>query len=198
MRPRAGRRVDLESFRGGVVPDLTQPRTRLLFVGTNPGLRAVAVQAPFPGHGNRFFPALFRAGITDRLIDTSFGYAPGDQDYLTDRGIGITALVAGATARAAELSTDDLLAGVARLARTVERVGPVVVAILGITAYRIAFGQPKALLGRQAQPFEGAQLWVVPNPSGLNRRASLNDLASAYRAAARAAGLQLASDDTSA
>ena len=86
--------------RGETLPDLLGPHTRLLFVGVNPGLSAVAVQAPFPRRGNRFYPALFKAGITDRLIDASAGFAPGDREYLTDRGIGITALVSRATARA--------------------------------------------------------------------------------------------------
>jgi double-stranded uracil-DNA glycosylase len=181
------RRTGLDAFRGGTVPDLVGPDTRLLFVGTNPGLSAVAVQAPFPSRSNRFFPALFQAGITDRLIDTSTGYAPGDQDYLATRGIGITALVAAATARADELSPQQLSAGVTVLARTVERVTPAVVAILGITAYRVAFGRSKAVVGRQPQRLCGAELWVVPNPSGLNIRVSLTELAACYRRVAIAA-----------
>jgi TDG/mug DNA glycosylase family protein len=187
----ARRRRQLDALRGANLPDLLGPGTRLLFVGTNPGLSAVAVQAPFPDPSNRFFPALFHAGITDRLVNTSSGYAPGDREYLVDCGIGITALVAGATARADELTAAQLTAGVGTLAETVERTRPAVVAILGITAYRIAFSQPNAVVGRQARPFAGAQLWVVPNPSGLNRRASLVSLAAAYREAAIAAGLQL-------
>ncbi|MFZ0165441.1 MAG: mismatch-specific DNA-glycosylase, partial [Trebonia sp.] len=111
-------------FRGETLPDLLGPHTRLLFVGVNPGLSAVAVQAPFPRRGNRFYPALFKAGITDRLIDASAGFAPGDREYLTDRGIGITALVSRATARAAELSTAELRAGARDLLTTVTRVRP--------------------------------------------------------------------------
>jgi TDG/mug DNA glycosylase family protein len=188
----ARRRRQLDALRGANLPDLLGPRTRLLFVGTNPGLSAVAVQAPFSDPTNRFFPALFRAGITDRLVNTSSGYAPGDREYLVERGIGITALVAVATARAGELSAAELVAGVRRLEETVGRTRPAVVAILGITAYRIAFRRPNAVVGRQDRPFAGAQLWVVPNPSGLNRRASLVSLAAAYREAAIAAGLELA------
>jgi TDG/mug DNA glycosylase family protein len=177
--------------RGETLPDLLGPHTRLLFVGVNPGLSAVAVQAPFPRRGNRFYPALFKAGITDRLIDASAGFAPGDREYLTDRGIGITALVSRATARAAELSTAELRAGAGDLLTTVTRVKPQVVAILGITAYRTAFDRPKASTGRQPGLFAGAQLWVVPNPSGLNAHSSLADLAAAYREVAIAAGLDL-------
>jgi double-stranded uracil-DNA glycosylase len=175
----------------GTLPDLIGSQTRLLFVGVNPGLSAVAVQAPFPLRGNRFYPALFKAGITDRLIDASAGFAPGDRDYLVERGIGITALVPRATASAAELRPAELRAGVQNLVATVARVKPRAVAFLGITAYRIAFAAPDAVAGRQPARLAGAQLWVVPNPSGRNRHASLADLAIAYREVAVAAGLEL-------
>ncbi|MFD9398098.1 mismatch-specific DNA-glycosylase [Streptomyces sp. NPDC060011] len=185
-------RAELEGFRGGSLPDLLGPRTRLLFVGVNPGLSAVAVQAPFPSRTNRFYPALYRAGITDRLIDASSGFVPGDRDYLLERGVGITALVPKATARADELAAAELVAGAEALTETVERVEPHVVAVLGITAFRVAFAMPKARVGRQPGLFAGAQLWVVPNPSGLNAHSSLADLAVAYREAAVAAGIELA------
>ena len=107
------------------------------------------------------------------------------------RGIGITSLVPGATARADELAPADLVAGVRHLAELVERVRPAVVAMLGITAYRIAFARPKAQVGRQDEGLAGAQLWVVPNPSGLNAHSSLADLAAAYREVALAAGISL-------
>jgi TDG/mug DNA glycosylase family protein len=181
--------LTLEQYIGGTLPDLLGPGVRLLFVGINPGLGAVAVQAPFPGRGNRFFPALYAAGITDRAVDTTAGFRPGDREYLLERGVGITSLVAGATARADELSADQLRAAVPHLTSTVERTAPAVVAFLGITAYRIAFDAPKSVVGRQVRPIGGAQLWVVPNPSGLNRRASLAVLAATYREVAIAAGL---------
>jgi double-stranded uracil-DNA glycosylase len=184
-------RAELNRFRGGTLPDLLGPHTRLLFVGVNPGVSAVAVQAPFPGRSNRFYPALFKAGITDRLIDASAGFAPGDHDYLADRGIGITALVSRATARAEELRPAELRAGARHLVMTVARVKPRVVAVLGITAYRIAFARPKAVVGRQPGLLAGTQLWVVSNPSGLNAHSSLADLAAAYREVAIAAGLDL-------
>ncbi|HEY1919215.1 MAG TPA: mismatch-specific DNA-glycosylase [Streptosporangiaceae bacterium] len=184
-------RSALDRFRGGTLPDLLGPHTMLLFVGVNPGLSAVAVQAPFPLRGNRFYPALFKAGITDRLIDASAGFAPGDRDYLVDRGIGITALVPRATSSAAELGPDELRAGVRSLVTTVARVKPHVVAFLGISAYRVAFAAPEAVVGRQPELLGGAQLWVVPNPSGRNRHVSLAELADAYREVAIAAGLAL-------
>lgn len=184
-------RAQLEAFRGGTLPDLIGATTRLLFVGINPGLLSVAVQAHFARRGNRFYPALFGAGITDRLIDASSGFVPGDREYLIDRGIGLTTVVRGGTARADELSAAELRAGAKSLARTVERVRPAVVALLGITAYRTAFAMPKAVVGRQPGQLAGAQLWVVPNPSGLNAHSSLADLAAAYREVAIAAGLDV-------
>ena len=128
-----------------------------------PGLLTVAVQAHFGRRGNRLYPALYRAGIVDHLIDASTGFAAEDRALLLARGIGITNLVAGATARAAELTPAELVAGAANLERTVARVRPVVLAVLGITAYRTAFDRPKARVG-QPDGIAGAQLWVVPNP----------------------------------
>jgi double-stranded uracil-DNA glycosylase len=182
-------RAELESYRGATLPDLIGPGCRLLFVGINPGLLTVAMQAHFGRRGNRFYPALFRAGITEHQIDASGGMRPEDGALLLDRGIGITNLVAAATARADELTRAELVAGAAHLGQTVTRVQPVVAAMLGITAYRTAFAQPKARVGRQPDGIAGAQLWVVPNPSGLNAHSSLADLAQAYREAAVAAGV---------
>ena len=182
-------RAELRAFTGGTLPDLIDDGVRLLFCGINPGLRSVAVQGHFAPRGNRFYPALLRAGITDHLIDASAGLAGADRAYLLGRGIGITSLVARATAGADELGPAELTAGTKRLTRTVRQFRPRVVAILGITAYRTAFGLPRATPGRQPHDLEDAQLWVVPNPSGRNAHAPLDTLAAAYREAAAAAGL---------
>jgi double-stranded uracil-DNA glycosylase len=182
-------RSQLESYRDGTLPDLLGPEVKLLFVGINPGLLTVAVQSHFGRRGNRFYPALFRAGITDRLIDASAGFVPEDVAHLLDRGIGITNLVARATARADELTPDELAAGGRALAQRVAQVRPNVVAMLGITAYRIGFDRRRATVGRQAERLGGAELWVVPNPSGLNAHASVAGLAAAYREVAVAAGI---------
>jgi TDG/mug DNA glycosylase family protein len=182
-------RAQLESYRGATLPDLIGPGCRLLFAGINPGLLTVAMQAHFGRRGNRFYPALYRAGITGRQIDASGGMRPADEALLLEGGIGITNLVAAATARADELTAAELVAGAAHLVQTVARVRPAVVALLGITAYRTAFAQPKARTGRQPGGIAGAQLWVVPNPSGLNAHSSLADLAGAYREVAVAAGV---------
>ena len=184
-------RAELKSFTGGTLPDLIAEGVRLLFVGINPGLRSVAVQGHFAPRGNRFYPALLRAGITDHLIDASAGLTASDRDYLLGRGVGITSLVERATASAAELGPAELAEGARALAGRVRRFGPRVVAILGVTAYRTAFGNPRAVLGRQPEELNGAQLWVVPNPSGRNAHAPLDTLAATYHEVALAAGIDL-------
>jgi double-stranded uracil-DNA glycosylase len=112
-----------------------------------------------------------------------------DRDHLRSRGIGITNIVRRATARAAELSAEELRAGGLELEAVVAREAPRVVAVAGITAYRTAFGQPKAVLGPQPEPLAGSELWVVPNPSGLNAHETVASLAEAYGEVARAAGI---------
>jgi double-stranded uracil-DNA glycosylase len=174
-----------------LLPDLVGPGVRLLFVGVNPGLRSAALGAPFTGHGNRFYPALFQAGILDRMIDVARGLAPQDRRRLITLGVGITSLVARPTRRADEVHPGELAAGVERLTATVARLQPAVVAILGITAYRIAFARPRARPGPQPEAFDGRPLWVVPNPSGRNAHASVATLAAAYREVAAAAGVSL-------
>ncbi|HEY5222159.1 MAG TPA: mismatch-specific DNA-glycosylase [Microbacteriaceae bacterium] len=184
-------RAQLDSFRGKTLPDLLGPDTRLLFVGINPGLRAVAVQADFGSRGNRFYPALYRAGIVDRVIDASEGFENDDLEQLKCRHVGITKLVAAATARADELSADQLIRGAGALAERVARIRPRVAAMLGITAYRVAFGMPKATTGLQPNELAGVPLWVVPNPSGLNAHATIDTLGRAYREVAIAAGIDV-------
>jgi double-stranded uracil-DNA glycosylase len=182
-------REELLALRGRTLPDLVAPGVRLLFAGINPGLWTVAVQAHFGRRGNRFWPALHRAGITDRAVDASRGLRPEDVAHLHARGVGITNLAPGATARADEVPAAELVAGVAVLRAKVEAWRPAVVAVLGITAYRTAFGRPRASAGRQPEDLAGAQLWVAPNPSGLNAHATLGSLAAAYREIAVAAGI---------
>ncbi|GAA3533479.1 mismatch-specific DNA-glycosylase [Aeromicrobium flavum] len=176
-------RAELESFAGRTIPDLIPDDLRLLFVGINPGLVSAATGLHFARRGNRFYPALVRAG----LVDTD---DPADAaEQLRARGVGITNLVARASARADELDPVELVAGRARLAELVRTRGPRVVAIAGITSYRTAFGHRTARPGRQPDDLEGAQVWVVPNPSGLNAHETVDSLAVAYRGAAVAAGL---------
>jgi double-stranded uracil-DNA glycosylase len=182
-------RAELERFRDATVPDLVGPGLRLLFVGINPGLWTAATSTHFAHPGNRFYPALRRAGIIDRPIDRGVGMTDEDRRYLVGRGIGITNLVARATPRAAELGAAELRAGGEQLVRFVAEHHPVVVAVAGVTAFRQAFGNPKATLGRQPEPIDGAELWIVPNPSGLNAHQTIDTLADAYREVAVAAGI---------
>lgn len=182
-------RDELLSFRDKSVPDLVGPGLKLLFVGINPGLWTAATQTHFAHPGNRFYPALRKAGIIDREIDQAAGFTDQDRDYLIKRGIGNTNLVNRATARADELTSEELRAGSSRLRAFVAEHRPRVVAMAGITAYRIAFGNRSAKLGRQPEPLEGAELWIVPNPSGLNAHETIDSLAAKYAEAARAAGL---------
>lgn len=134
-------------------------------------------------------PQFFHRIEIDRIIDASAGMSDADRDLLLDKGIGITNVVARATATAAELTSDELRAGGRRLRETVRNVAPVVVAVAGITAYRTAFGKPKAVPGRQGEQWDGAELWVVPNPSGLNAHETVDSLAAQYARAAAAAGV---------
>jgi double-stranded uracil-DNA glycosylase len=184
-------RAQLETYRGRGIPDVVGNDVRLLIVGENPGLRSAAAQASFADHSNRFYPTLYRAGITDRIIDTSNGFDNDDLNHLHLRGVGLTTLVNYATARANELSREELIAGEQRLRQRVVRVRPRLIAVLGVSVFRIAFQRRNATLGPQDPDMGGTPLWVIPNPSGLNARYSLNDLAAHYRAAAIAAGIDV-------
>lgn len=184
-------RAELDSFRGATVADLVGPGLKLLFVGINPGLWTAATQTHFAHPGNRFYPALLRAGVIGREIDRGTGMSEADRRHLLDRGIGITNVVHRATAKASELTAAELRAGGEQLRQFVATHRPAVVAVAGITAYRAAFRHPAARIGHQPDGFEGADLWVVPNPSGLNAHETTASLAEAYREPALAAGLDM-------
>ena len=187
--------AELEEFRGCEVDDLVGPGLRLLFVGINPGLWTAAVQTHFAHPTNRFYPALAAAGITEHEVDRVAGMTDADRARLLARGVGITNLVRRASARASELSREELREGGERLRRFVAEHRPAVVAIAGVTAYRDAFGERGAALGRQPDTLESAArwsdaaLWVVPNPSGLNAHETVATLAAAYAAPAAEAGV---------
>jgi TDG/mug DNA glycosylase family protein len=182
-------REELAGYAGKTVDDLLGPHVRLLFVGINPGLWTAATNTHFCHPSNRFYPALRRAGLIDWAIDTSKGMSADERERLERAGIGITNLVPRATARASELDVAELREGRGRVERVVAEVRPVVAAVAGLTAYRTAFGQPKAGLGRQPESIGGTRLWVVPNPSGLNAHETIDSLAAWYRRAAEEAGL---------
>jgi TDG/mug DNA glycosylase family protein len=181
--------VELQSFRNASLPDLLGPGLKLLFVGINPGLWTAATQTHFAHPGNRFYPALRLAGIVDRDLDRGEPMSDEDRAYMIERGIGITNLVNRATARADELCPAELRAGRTRLEDFVALHNPAVVAVAGVTAYRVAFANPKAKLGEQADRLAGAAVWVVPNPSGLNAHETIASLAQAYAEPAKIAGV---------
>jgi len=183
-------RAQLEACRDRTVPDLMPARPVLVFVGINPGLWTAATGVHFGHPGNRFYPALVAARILPRLPRIrDDGMPDEDRRMLLDAGIGISNLVHRATARADELSREELRVGAERLAGDVLRWDPRVVAVVGLTAYRQGFGRPKAVAGPQKESLGGSRLWVVPNPSGLNAHDTVASLAAAYSEPARAAGL---------
>jgi len=147
---------------GKSIRDTLAPGLRGMFVGINPGLYTAAIGCHFGRPGNRFWPALYAGGITDRLL------SPFDQRELLSVGWGITNLVNRATATADQLTAAELVEGARRVERKVRRYRPRMVAFLGVTSYRTAFGRPKAVLGPQPEKLADAAVWLLPNPSGLN------------------------------
>lgn len=178
-------RAELESFAGRTIPDVLPDELRLLFVGINPGLVSAATGRHFARPGNRFYPALRLADILPGDAVTPELAAPA----LMALGVGVTNIVARASARADELEDSELLEGRVRLEALIAARRPRVVAFAGITSYRIAYAEKKARAGLQQRTIADAQVWVVPNPSGLNAHESVASLAAAYRAAAEAAGV---------
>jgi TDG/mug DNA glycosylase family protein len=170
-RPCTPTRQQLAAASDRTVPDIIAPDLRVLFVGINPGLYSAAIGHHFGRPGNRFWPALYASGFTPRLL------SPFEEKELLSLHLGITNVVERASARADELTADELRAGAAVLAKKVRRYRPRFIAVLGVTAYRIALNQPRAATGRQSEPFAGAVAWVLPNPSGLNAHYLAGDLA---------------------
>jgi double-stranded uracil-DNA glycosylase len=159
------RGLDLDAAAVRTIPDVLPPPGapfRVLFCGINPGLYSAATGWHFARPGNRFWPALHGAGFTPRRLD------PSEQDLLAGYGLGITNLVARATAQASQLSRAELRAGGARLTELVAERRPRFLAIAGVTAYRESFDRKKAQVGPQPETICGTRLWIVPNPSGLN------------------------------
>ena len=175
-------RGQLEAARGRSIPDVVGPGLRVLFCGINPSLYSAAVGHHFARPGNRFWPALFGAGFTDRLL------SPFEDARLLEWRLGCTNLVQRATARADELTAAELELGAARLRELVRKYRPRALAVLGVSAYRAAFQAPRALPGAQAETYDSTRLWLLPNPSGLNAHYQLPDLVAAFAALRTAAG----------
>ncbi|MGW2679490.1 G/U mismatch-specific DNA glycosylase [Streptomyces sp. NPDC001436] len=153
---------ELEAARDRVLPDVVAGGLRVLFCDINPGLLSAATGHHFARPGNRFWPVLHLSGFTPRRL------APAEQEELLSYGLGITNVVARATARADELSAEEFREGGRILTAKVERLRPQWLAVVGITAYRTAFGEKKAAVGPQERTIGATRVWVLPNPSGLN------------------------------
>jgi double-stranded uracil-DNA glycosylase len=152
---------DLATAAGSTIPDVIGPGLSVLFCGINPGLRSGAVGHHFAHPGNRFWKALAASGFTETVLSAY------DDRCLLDFGIGITNLVPFATRSAAEVNRSQLRDGVLGLSRKVRRWHPRAVAVLGLDAYRKGFDRPHAIVGRQPEDLDVAQMWVLPNPSGI-------------------------------
>jgi len=168
-------KAELAAAAGTTLPDVIDRNLDVLFCGINPGLYTAAVQQHFGRPGNRFWPAIHRAGFTPRL------FHPSEQRELLKHGCGITNVVARATATAAELTASELVEGALTLEAKVRRYAPRVLAIVGIGAYRTGFARPKAKMGLQEERIGDARIWVLPNPSGLNANYQAEALAGLFR-----------------
>src|SRR4051794_26018395 len=160
---------------GKTLPDVIAPNLRVLFCGINPGLYTAAVGHHFARPGNRFWPALWASGFTSRIL------SPFEERELLKSGYGITNVVSRTTASADMLTKEEILAGGERLRAKVLRYRPRILAVLGVGAYRTAFNQPKAVVGRQEDRIGDTILWVLPNPSGLNANYQAAALAKLFR-----------------
>ena len=167
--------AELDAARGRTVADVIGPGLDVLFCGINPGLWSAAVGHHFAHPGNRFWKALHASGFTDTLL------SPAEERRLLAAGVGVTNLVTRATASADEVGREELRRGAGRLAGKSERWGPRAVAVLGLGAYRVAFGRPRAAVGEQEESLGQARVWLLPNPSGLQGHYRLEDVVAELR-----------------
>ena len=175
MAARRPTKAELLAAQDKTVQDVIAPGLKVLFCGINPGLYTAAVGHHFARPGNRFWPALYAGGFTDRLL------SPAEERELLPRGYGITNVVERATATANELSAQEFIEGGRKLEAKVQHYRPAYLAILCVGAYRTSFGRPKATLGQQADKLGDTIIWVLPNPSGLNAHYQPRDLAVMFR-----------------
>lgn len=165
---------ELLAARDRIVPDVVAGGLRVLFCGINPSLMTGATGHHFAHPGNRFWPVLHLSGFTPRQLK------PSEQDELLTHGLGITNVVARATARADELSTAEFREGGELLSAKVKQFGPSWLAVVGVTAYRTAFGERRAQIGPQERTIGGARVWALPNPSGLNAHWTVRTMAEEF------------------
>jgi double-stranded uracil-DNA glycosylase len=167
--PAHGREVELG------IPDLVGPDLRVLFCGINPGQRSGELGLHFARSGNRFWKLLHAGGFTDHVL------TPSEQAILPALGIGITNLVDRVTVAASELDRAELRAGGKRLEAKAKRLRPRIVAVLGLGAYRTAFGRSAAEIGEQEERLTTSRLWLLPNPSGLQARYQMPEMTVLYQ-----------------
>ena len=167
--------AELQAATDKLIPDVLAPDLRVVFCGINPGLYSGALGQHFARPGNRFWPTLYAAGFTPRQ------YKPAEQFDLLSLGLGLTNIAPRTTARADELSAAELIEGAKSLENKVKHYRPKVLAVLGISAYRVAWNLPKAALGLQVERFYETHVWVLPNPSGLNAHYTPAKLAAQFR-----------------
>ncbi len=166
---------EIRAAAGKTVPDIIAPDLEVLFCGINASLYSAAVGHHFARPGNRFWKTLHGAGFTERSL------TPDEDNHLLQLGYGLTNIVERATARADELDAEELKIGQQQLTAKIQHYQPRFLAVLGLGAYRTAFNQPQAGMGRQGDSLHGAVVWVLPNPSGLNAHYQLADLQRVYR-----------------
>lgn len=175
--------AELAAARDSEIDDWLRPDLDVLFCGINPGLYSAAVGLPFANPGTRFWKAMHAAGFTDRVL------GPWERDAFLDAGLGMTNVVRRATARADELAPEEIVDGGRRLVETAEAWRPRWVAVLGLGAYRTAFGDRRATTGPQERRIGPARVWLLPNPSGLNAHHTVATLGAVYAELREAAGL---------
>lgn len=165
---------DLRDAINRTTEDLIDYNLKVLFCGINPGIYSGATGFHFAKPGNRFWKVLHLSGFTDRQL------IPSEENELLELGCGITSFVKRTTARADELSNEEIIEGGKSLVKKIEKYKPRNLAVLGIGAYRTAFQKPKAKIGLQNDKIDSANVWLLPNPSGLNAHYQLNDLAKLF------------------
>ncbi|MCX4091297.1 G/U mismatch-specific DNA glycosylase [Nocardia sp. alder85J] len=175
--------AQLAAATSATITDVIAPDLRVLFCGINPGLWSGATGHHFARPGNRFWPALYRSGFTPRQL------GPDEQEELLTYGLGVTNVASRTTAKADELTREELRAGGRALVERVTHYRPRTLAVLGLGAYRTAFGRPRTTVGRQGEPLGDTEVWVLPNPSGLNAHYTLDALAAEFRTLREAVGL---------
>lgn len=165
---------DLRDAVNHTIEDVIDYNLKVLFCGINPGLWSGATGHHFAKPGNRFWKTLHLAGFADRILH------PSEEHELLENGYGITNIVKRTSARADELSNEEIIEGGKVLTKKIKKYTPQFLAVLGITTYRTAFQKPKAKLGLQDEIIGKTRIWLLPNPSGLNAHYQLNDLAKLF------------------